>query len=175
MKSKVLIFFLSILLVLTSTLTCFAENTNEQVITNPNNKAYDTLFNSRFYMANGNLIQFEQGTYWYYAGSMTYNRSVASLTIGALTGMLTGILTGGTATAAFVQSLFSSLLAAGLTAGESVDFYIKKTGFYKINGDGNGYPYYCHDIIETYIKENGKLKHVHTKSVYYYAYQYNQY
>lgn len=54
----------------------------------------------------------------------------------------------------------TSAVTAGVLGG--FDIYIVKTGFYKTNTDGNGYPYYCHDIVETYRKDSsGKLTSLH--------------
>lgn len=53
---------------------------------------------------------------------------------------------------------------------------IVKTGYYKINTDGNGYPYYCHDIVETYEKDsNGNLTYLDTDEAYFYSYAYPNY
>lgn len=53
--------------------------------------------------------------------------------------------------------------------------YVVKTGFYKINTAGNDYPYYVHDIVETYRKVDGTLQYLYTEENFYYAYQYPDY
>ncbi|MDF2882007.1 MAG: hypothetical protein K0R54_2564 [Clostridiaceae bacterium] len=113
---------------------------------------------------------------WIYAGEISYNRAVRDTTTAAVLSVLVPVLSGWATLdkETFASAIASSAVTAGVLGG--FDIYIVKTGFYKTNTDGNGYPYYCHDIVETYRKDSsGKLTYLYTDEAFYYSYQYPEY
>lgn len=151
-KSRFLSFVLILLILLSTNVTAYAASDN-MIITRENPPVN-----------------------WIYAGKITFNRGVRDTTTAAILGVLVPALPGWSTLEVknFASSISSALVTAGILGGFNI--YIVKTSYYKMNTDGNGYPYYCHDIVETYRKDSsGKLIYLYTEEAFYYANQYPEY
>lgn len=109
---------------------------------------------------------------WQYAGKTTYNKGVQEVTVSAVSSALVAIVPywGPLGLKALSGGVVSGALAAGISG--SFNMRVVKTNYYKTNTNNNGYPYYCHEIVETYGKNSsGTYVHLYTSENFFYSYQ----
>lgn len=116
---------------------------------------------------NKGVLEENPPEYWQYGGSTTYNQLIRDVVAGTIAGALFGWMAGVQST---WRSVATALLGSWVGGSASSTLWAKKTLYYKLNYNGNGYPYYCQEIVETWLSPSYGT-HVQTTVKYFYSYQ----
>ncbi len=172
MKRRFLCLFLSISLVLSVTTISFAGVAGKK-----NDILMDRI---EYYSGDIEIDPMKSNTYspyreqppeyWKLASSNSYNELIRNVTVSAVFGVVWGWLGGGVLTTAECKGMVKKIVASlGTGVAFSANVNANKTVYYKINTDGNGYPYYCQEISSTWFDEDKANKQIKVK--YFYSYQ----
>lgn len=104
---------------------------------------------------------------WQYGGSTTYNQYIRDVIAGTIAGVLATWFGGDPVT---WKSVAGGLLAGAASGSISATLWAQKSVYYKLNYNGNGYPYYCQEIVETWLDPDHGTS-TYTTVKYFYSYQ----
>lgn len=176
MKMKVISLCLTMVLVFSVTMVSFAESNDSYKNTIKENEikvdrieSYEGLAQHPSNSVEGSIEIMRENppAYWKLGSSVTYNQYIRDVTIGTIAGALASKLGGSSVK---WRDVASGLLAGSLAGSISATLWAKKTVYYKANTDGNGYPYYCQEIVETWLDPSHST-HAYTTVKYFYSYQ----
>lgn len=104
---------------------------------------------------------------WQYGGSSSYNKFIRDIAVGSITGVLVGWFGG---TAATWKTTAQGILAGAISGSIDATLWCEKSIYYKLNTNGNGYPYYVQEIYEFWLDPDHST-HAYTTVKYFYSYQ----